>query len=107
MPWPSHPHDGRSRPQARPRCHPHLQQLPLDRKSLDAFLPLELKTDDRPLGSDAAVKDLTFAILMSNNPDGSVVVNANWDKVAETMTSWGYGFTKSAMCKLPALHLLY
>lgn len=48
------------------------------------------------------MKDLTFAILMSNNTDGSVAVNANWDNVAETMTSWGYNFTKSAMCKFPA-----
>lgn len=53
------------------------------------------------------MKDLTFAILMSNNPDGSVAVNANWDRVADTMTSWGYNFTKSAMCKLSALTLLY
>lgn len=52
------------------------------------------------------MKDLTFAILMSNNPDGSVAVNANWDRVAETMASWGYNFTKSAMCKLSALAIL-
>lgn len=54
-------------------------------------------TDNDRSGSDAAVKDLTFAILMSNNSDGSVSVNANWDNVEKTMKDWGYTFTKSAM----------
>ncbi|KAF3765959.1 hypothetical protein M406DRAFT_351250 [Cryphonectria parasitica EP155] len=46
--------------------------------------------------TDAAIKDLTFAILMSTN-SGGINVNANWDKVTETMNAWGYNFTKSAM----------
>lgn len=67
-----------------------------------------------------------MAILMSAN-NGNVNITANWDKVqvpsflspttrcpaalevmqepntlrsTETMSSWGYGFSKSAMCKL-------
>ncbi|KAJ4409964.1 hypothetical protein N0V82_009366 [Gnomoniopsis sp. IMI 355080] len=45
---------------------------------------------------DAAVKDLTMAVLMSAN-NGDLNISANWDKVTETMASWGYNFSKSAM----------
>lgn len=68
----------------------------------DADIPSHLP------GTDAAVKDLTFAILISNN-NGGINVNANWDKVTETMEAWGYNFTKGAMSKfLPivSLHLV-
>lgn len=64
---------------------------------------LKLMTNDKHLGSDEAVKDLLLAMLTSNNTDGSVVVNANWDQVLDTMNSWGYNFTKSAMSEFLAL----
>lgn len=36
---------------------------------------------DHPLsGDDAAVKDLTMAILMSTN-EGNINISANWDQV--------------------------
>lgn len=60
-------------------------------------------TNYKHLGSDEAVKDLLLAMLTSNNTDGSVVVNANWDQVLDTMNSWGYNFTKSAMSEFLAL----
>lgn len=35
-------------------------------------------------------------------PNGSYIPDSHspdWDKVTETMSGWGYSFTKSAMCK--------
>lgn len=50
------------------------------------------------LGDDASQKDLIFAMLLSSG-DGSGNIKADWQKVEDIMSSWGYGFTAGAMCK--------
>ncbi|KAL1854879.1 hypothetical protein Daus18300_011297 [Diaporthe australafricana] len=45
---------------------------------------------------DASQKDLIFAMLLSSG-DGSGNIKADWQKVEDIMSSWGYGFTAGAM----------
>lgn len=54
----------------------------------------------RSLGDDTSQKDLILAMLMSNG-DGNI--KADWEEVKKIMTSWGYNFTISAMCKSSCL----
>lgn len=44
-------------------------------------------------------------MLMSTG-DGSGTIKADWQEVEKIMTSWGYSFTASAMCKSSRLDAL-
>lgn len=56
----------------------------------------------RSIGDDASQKDLLLAMLMSTS-DGTGNIKADWQKVGKIMTSLGYNFTISAMCKSSCL----
>ncbi|KAG9258062.1 uncharacterized protein F5Z01DRAFT_670714 [Emericellopsis atlantica] len=49
---------------------------------------------DNKKWDDSAEKDLAMAIILSQN-EGRI--KADWNKVHESMSDWGYGFTKDAM----------
>ncbi|PSR83131.1 hypothetical protein BD289DRAFT_453983 [Coniella lustricola] len=73
------------------------QNKPVDLNEMTNTLACKLTSFlSQHTGDDTAIKDLTFAVLMSAN-NGQITVNANWDKVTETMIAWGYGFSKGAM----------
>ncbi|KAI6779847.1 uncharacterized protein J7T54_003771 [Emericellopsis cladophorae] len=49
---------------------------------------------DNKKWDDSAEKDLAMAIILSQN-DGKI--KADWNKAHESMSDWGYSFTKDAM----------
>lgn len=58
--------------------------LPAQPKRLNLRLHIQLILTPVLAGSETAMKDLTFAVLMSSN-NGNVNIKANWEKVEQYM----------------------
>lgn len=75
----------------------HCHCLHIQPKSFNLRLALQIHLKLTPVlaGSDAAMKDLTFAVLMSSN-NGNVNIKANWEKVEQYMKVRRHTLTPSA-----------